>query len=408
MSAVAAEKPQKIALVIDYSLDYLGGAQTAFLDAARALQDAGYEVLVVAPQTAHNRWRAQWQGATHLVRPRGVIPVLELPVLRHTAQLRQELREVFARSGVTVVHTHSEFGLTAAARAAARELSLPTAHTVHTFFWDAQLQPVVDRAAAVLVRAAVRWLTGTAPRRLDLAPRRVDSLLRDSTLGACLDSDITVSPSAHQAARLRAAGAAPVAVIANPSVSAHQESDPYDTVTLPLRLVWVGRLVPEKRLLEFIAAIRLACEQGLRDVLQVEVVGAGPLAKRAQQLAAGLPIRFQGRVDRAGVLAAMRRAHAVVLSSAGFDNQPVVIVEAVNSGRPVLLCDRNLTEGLQGGSGIYTADTSPAAFAELLQHLVADPAQLVTASQATLKDRAEFSPTTHVKRLLTAYREVGF
>lgn len=474
-----AQQTQTVVLVIDYALDYLGGAQAAFLDQAAALSGAGCRVVIVAPgnpteSTYHvygdhsggsdtacgcaqvasdpqiisaqpacdvplaaKELSAAQKIAKYFIKPAGTVPVIALPVLRNTPQLRAELKRLLQNLGANALHTHSEFGLSAAAIAAARELKIPVAHTVHTFFWEARLQGIIDKIAAFAVQKTVRFLTGEVLLRADLAAKCTDATLRAATLSTAMRADIVFSPSAHQAAALQKAGVLNVQVLPNPSVPAVSRKSsakkdvkqpaPYSQVELPLRLVWVGRLVPEKRLLEFIAAVKIACEDratankiaqqtslknappvavtnsAASSTFEVTIIGAGPLEKRAKKAAKGLPIKFAGRLNREDVAACMEQAHALVLTSFGFDNQPVVIVEAVNAARPVILCDKRLREGLQHGSGIYSQSEQPQSLAKLFLELAAEPERLMQASLATQKDKQDFDPQNHVEKLLSAY-----
>ena len=128
---------RRIALVIDYSLDYLGGAQSAFLDEAQLLLSRGHAVTIVAPcvrRGAEPEWSRRWRAAggdlvlvPHLI----TIPGVDLPLVRNTAALRRHLMDALSSRQIEVVHTHSEFGLSAAAVSVARRIGLRTAQTVH-------------------------------------------------------------------------------------------------------------------------------------------------------------------------------------------------------------------------------------------------------------------------------------
>lgn len=124
----------RVALVMDYSLEYLGGAQSAFLDEAEALSTYGHDVLIVAPGTVDSRWTKQWDRHLLAVKARGTIPVVDLPYIPNNDKLQKKLREIFNQEIIDIVHVHSEFGLAHAAAAAAHDLEIPIVHTVHTFF----------------------------------------------------------------------------------------------------------------------------------------------------------------------------------------------------------------------------------------------------------------------------------
>lgn len=197
-------------MVMDYSLNYLGGAQSAFLDEADALSEFGHEVSIVAPGTPDSAWANRWEGSIFGVKPRGTIPVVDLPYIPNSRQLRNSLADFFERQNISVVHVHSEFGLAHAAAEAAHSLGIPVVFTVHTFFWEARLPKPLDRAAAPALRRGLLGLTGRRITGEDvtgspLAAAEVDATLRGATLTLAKLADTVVSPSAHQARRLREA-----------------------------------------------------------------------------------------------------------------------------------------------------------------------------------------------------------
>lgn len=400
-------RPRRIALVIDYALGYLGGAQSAYLDEARLLREAGHEVTLVAPVRVDEVWPDRWAeggSAAIPVASRLTVPVVDLPLVRNSLRLRHRLDREFAARGIDVVHVHSEFGIASAAVSVARRRGLATAETVHTFFWQARMPRLAASLAAPLVRLFGRVLRGFPPERARLAASPLDSALRGLTLGLARRVDVVLSPSAHQAERLREAGLTRVAVVPN-ALAPGEGADgapgvPLDAVGQPLRLVWVGRLVPEKRLLEWIDAVCLASAQGA--ALEVEVIGEGPLRAEAERRAAGLPVRFAGRMPRAAVQERMRAAHLVALTSFGFDNQPVTIVEALHARRGVFYVDPALTEGVDL-AGVRASSPEPQAMAEQLVALAADPGEVLRLSERAAAASAVFAPEAHIASVLTAY-----
>lgn len=105
----------------------------------------------------------------------------------------------------------------------------------------------------------------------------------------------------------------------------------------PLRLVCIGRIAEQKGQLVLIEAFaRLAAGQpGVSLVL----AGDGPMrpAVEAAIAARGLAgrVTITGWLDEAGVRAALAAAHALVLPSLA-EGLPVVIMEAMAAGRPVI------------------------------------------------------------------------
>ena len=408
-SEPATPPARRVAVVCDYALDYLGGAQTALVEQVAALTAGGADVVVVSPSSAAAAARAGLgeDVAYEQVPTRWVLPGLDLPVVRNSARLRRRLAAVLTEHRTDVVQLHSEFGLAAGATAVAEDLGLPVVHTVHTFFWQTSLRP--QPLVAALVGAFHRAVTGWRPTRAHLADRQADSALRNMTLGVARRADQVVSPSAHQAERLRAAGLDRVAVVPNTVRAPGRAAQALERVDGPMRIVWIGRCEPEKRILPFVRALAAAQRTLGPGRLHGVVVGEGSQLAEARQIARHAEIDLLGRQDHERIPELLAEAHLVALTSYGFDNQPMTIVEAVTAARGILYCDPALSEGLTGpGIQVPAAETEISA---ALVELVEQPGRVVAASRATEQARAEFAPRTHARRMLGLYddavRRVG-
>ncbi|WP_207456571.1 glycosyltransferase [Herbiconiux sp. SYSU D00978] len=384
----------RIAIVCDYFLDYVGGAQTS-IDAQRdALREAGHEVLLLAPER-----RDPTPGSPRpdiRLTALGALPGLDLPVVPNTAKLRRRLR--FALAQVDVVHVQTEFGLAHAATDVARELGIPVVHTVHTFYWatDAPAQGPLAAASAPLLRA----LTGHPLPTESLSPKPMESVLRNLTLGMARRADLVLSPSAHQASDLRAAGVeASVEVVPNPSPSVVAVPAPLPACP---RFLWVARCEPEKRPLEVARAAVAALERS-PGAFTLSFAGGGSLLGELRELCDGRPeLEVLGPVERDHVATLLDEASAFVLSSVGFDNQPMTVAESIGRGRGVLYCDARLTEGLTAAG--YLSGPSVEELTESLLHLATDAAELERLAAAARASADAFSPRRYVERVTGLYQ----
>jgi len=399
----------RIALVCDYALDYLGGAQTALLQQAGALAAAGHEVLLVAP--AGRRVPAglvppgvEWRR----VRARLTLPGLGLPLVRNGRALRAELSGLLAARRIEVVHAHSELGLVAAASAVADDLGIPRLHTVHTLFWRSGLPAALQPLAAALVAAFHRGVTG---RRLVAAPVQgapADAALRRMTVTAARGADAVISPSDHQAALLRAAGLPRVVQLENTvAVPGAARPPALDGAWGPLRVVWAGRATPEKRLGEFVLGAMAAMDVLGPRALRVEIVGEGPDLAAARRMARAHPgIVFLGRRAHGETVRRMVRSHLVALSSHGFDNQPMVVAEACWASRGVLYVDPALREGV-ATAGALCDDPGAEGIAAELVRLAQDRGEVVALSRQAHAAYELFRGSRHaaaLERLADAVR----
>jgi glycosyltransferase involved in cell wall biosynthesis len=168
-----------------------------------------------------------------------------------------------------------------------------------------------------------------------------------------------------------------------------------------------GRLSAEKGIDVAIRAI------GLLDGATLDIAGTGPeeagLRALAESAAPGR-VRFHGLLPKEGVHRLMLSAAVVAVPSRWYENQPMVVLEAMARGLPVVgSALGGLPELIEpGATGALVPANDPAALSAALAPFVADPAHGMS-----MRDRArahivsEFSPERHLERIDSAYREAG-
>jgi glycosyltransferase involved in cell wall biosynthesis len=255
-----------------------------------------------------------------------------------------------------------------------------------------------DPPLAPAVTAVHRAMTGLPDPRVRLAPRRLDSALRGTTLAACREADLVLSPSAHQAVALRRAGLPAVEVLSNTSCTARGAS-----AELPasgtLRLVWAARFAPEKRLEVMLEAMELVAERSGPDAVHLDLAGGRPRS------AAPPGVTVHGRVSTATVTALLRGAHTAVITSLGFDNQPMIAMEAFAEGRPALVIDPVLAAEF-GGAAMLADGTDAQGLATAILRLAADRHLLEGPARAARQLAAAVSPAAHARGVEEACRRV--
>ncbi|MGF2949823.1 glycosyltransferase family 4 protein [Microbacterium alcoholitolerans] len=372
-----------VLMVCDYSLRYLGGAQTAFLRQAEALASEGVRVVVLAPDADV---RSPELPMITIAPPRrGNIPVLDLPLLGRARDLEPLVAATIRRHDIDAVIVHSEFALASAAISVARRLGIPSLHTVHTFFWRAPaalapFAPVVSRVHGALtgIRGGDRF-TGSHP---------LNNALRTMTLRVAQRADIVLSPSKHQAEALRAAGAGRVEAFSNVAQPLRAASAlPAEE---PLRLLWVARFAPEKRIEVALDAMRLVVDRLGADRVHLDVAGGTHRPVEA--------VTFHGPVPGERVGELMDAADAALITSLGFDNQPMVALEAFAHGRSVIVSDPVLATEF-GDAALGTATPDAAGLADLIMRLEADRSLLDAPRAGALAYARERQPAAHVARL---------
>lgn len=100
------------------------------------------------------------------------------------------------------------------------------------------------------------------------------------------------------------------------------------------QFAYIGRLASEKGVRGLLAAWRLA---GLQDC-ELLVVGDGP-ERQALEAMRVAGVRFTGPVEREAVLETLRSVRCLVLPSLWFEGEPMIVIEALAVGTPVLASD---------------------------------------------------------------------
>jgi glycosyltransferase involved in cell wall biosynthesis len=104
--------------------------------------------------------------------------------------------------------------------------------------------------------------------------------------------------------------------------------------TNPLRIVFVGRLIPAKALSLLLDAMKELRGEG---PIELVVVGDGPMRETWQQQAAelGNSVRFTGALDADEVVRQIEQSHALCLPSVR-ESGGAVLLEAMSCARPVI------------------------------------------------------------------------
>lgn len=146
--------------------------------------------------------------------------------------------------------------------------------------------------------------------------------------------DSVICPSRFLGALLARHGL-PTVVVPNPAPTLPRVSVDRDDA---MRLVFAGRLEPEKGIAQFIEALPPKYPATLT------VIGDGSEADACRQAvdARATPpvIEFTGRLPHHETIEHIRKAHGLVLPSRVDENAPIVLLEALASGTSILTSDR--------------------------------------------------------------------
>ncbi len=378
-------------IVCDYAMTFLGGAQNALIRQAEALHAQGHPVAILAPNVS----KIKLSPGIQRIEPPKVakMPSIDMPLFRNNSKLRKFLHETFAALKPDAILSHSEFALVAATTQVARALGVASLHTVHTFFWHT---PAWTAILTPIGRAYFAYITGFKAPKVRLAKNSMDNALRNMTLAACQHADVTISPSRHQGEKIQAAGVAKVAVVSNVT-EAGGTPTPLPAGE-PFKLAWIGRFSPEKRLEVALEGVAMANRELAKSGRSIELHIAGGPARE------GYDYVWHGTLDASGVAKLLTESHAVAVTSLGFDNQPMVVLEAFSHGRPVVLSDPVLGKEF-GEAAALTPTPDAAGLAATLLRLIDDRPAMERAASAAANAAKMATAKVHAEQLESLVRE---
>jgi glycosyltransferase involved in cell wall biosynthesis len=176
------------------------------------------------------------------------------------------------------------------------------------------------------------------------------------------------------------------------------------TFHAPLRLLFVGRLALQKRVDRLVEAMAL-----IESGITLDIVGDGEDRTKLETLAAqnnSGNIRFHGRLEGAGLLNIYRNSDIFVLPS-DREGMPLVLLEAMATGLPIIGSDVIGINELIRDVGILVKNPSPITFAEAIKKISHEPQELRALSSASFKKAEEFSWEKLVKKLEIVYKDIA-
>ena len=402
----------------DQHAESFGGAQVSMRLQRRFLEKAGHTVTIVAP-ARHGARRAPAPDPASVDLPS--VPVtLDREYAMTWPGARTDRRVDAAmqvRPRVDVVHVQADFWGAFIGHRFADRHGLPVVHTMHNRV-DVGIEATTPFPGAALRvlnawerRAIGAHSSGRAGARA--GGRDGWAYLR----GFAERADAVTAPSSHFARRLEAHGVVPgrgipaggerrVDVVWNgidddlleATLASRAERAPG-----PPRLVWLGRMSPEKRLLPFLEALAVS-----RITANVEVLGGGGQRRAAQRLVDRLrpqaSVVFAGRMPYSESLRRLAAADALVQTSIGFETQGMTPFEAASLGTPSIVSDPDIATEL--GSGLWAVpDASIEALAETLRRAAAE----IEAGTAPVPDagiRESFRQSSRTAAMLEVYQRV--
>lgn len=151
----------------------------------------------------------------------------------------------------------------------------------------------------------------------------------------------------------------------------------------PLRVLFSGRLAPEKRARCLLEAARLVGERGV--AMELVLVGDGPeagaLRRQADQLGLGGVVRFVGGLPYEKALEWNQWAHCLVLPSMHSEGWPKVVAEAMCHGVVCIAGAHGQVPDMLDGRGMALTPCTPEQIADSLCWVARHPAEALALGQ---------------------------
>lgn len=393
------------------------GVITSIATAKRELEKQGHEVFIIAPS----------EPGYEDTEP-GVIrtPSITFP-FSNKGRLGFNypgLADKLAKYNFDVVHSHTPFTMGLLAFAVSQRLGIPNVHTMHTVYPELLDQyPVAVYSGLALASVVYPLFFRHLPkvdRQILNEMQSPTHLVKDSVWRVnnifLEHTDAVVAPSQHLADALRAHHLkTPCYVIPNgvdiENIQKFVEQ-PLAGNDLPRKAqgdIWitaVGRLSREKRQETLIRAIAASPHKHVKLVL----VGDGPSKDELTDLVDELHVvdrvLFAGRQPQNVVMQLLAKSDVFTLASYGFDNQPMVILEAAAVGLPILYCDPKLTEGVESTNAIMAKNPEVDGFISAIELIVAEPKKLIEMGEASKKIAQDYSAKRQAERLIALYESL--
>jgi glycosyltransferase involved in cell wall biosynthesis len=393
-----------------------GGAEAYMLDLAALQRKAGHRVEFFAmahPENLPGRFVDRFPAYIELEPPSSSLAgqLRSAGRVLWSTSAQRGMSQVVEDFAPDVVHLHNVYHqLSPSVLEPLRRLGIPAVMTLHDYklacpnyqFLDhgSPCQACVDGGFRQAVRR--RCKGGSLPASALCA---TESWLHRRT-GAYGPVGRFICPSRFLAGRMARAGVFPDRLRWVPHFV---EVDRFPPKTDPGGdVVFAGRLSPEKGVDTLIAAIgRL----GPSAVLQVAGEGADSARLRnlADDLAPGRVV-FHGRLGKADTVALLRSGAVVAVPSRWYENQPMIVLEAMALGVPVVATDMGgLPELVEPDvTGALVPPNDDEALAAALAGLLDHPDRALAMGRA---GRAEVAwthrPELHLERLDDVYGEAG-
>jgi len=416
----AQQRPLRIAEVTDNYGPGRNGLLYAVQQIEGTLLDAGHEVIVAAPRCGGPNPYANHPHRTEIRFPS--VRVIGVPA-RVATGLRAERRlQRIEDMRPDVIHVHGLGPLGLLGTLLARRTGIPLVVTWHTD-WDAYIEhyslmtPVMAAAHRVWRLTSTGGDTDTeeaAAGRARYADRgRAASELLGGAAAMIGAATVVTTPSNKTARRVAELyGGRDVRTLPNGVDPLLPTPDRVVPRAPGVRFLYVGRISPEKGIVNLVRAFRIV--NRLVPSTELMLVGdwrrdPSTRARLTRERARLKALNLVGEVDRS-LLGSYYAAADVFCFPSLTDTQGLVLHEAAHAGLPFISCDPELDLVVKAGVNAELCTASPDAMAGAMLRMVdkvKDEAWRAKAAAASRSLAAEYTVAGQNAKMLDLYREVA-
>lgn len=395
-----------IAIFTDYYIPTTGGVQTSIFEQKKALESQGHTVYIVTASYPEHRDDPTIIGLNCIIKSKfdGHSHQAYVPWFGDSKKVAQQL----AQKNIQLIHVQTEFTIASLGVAVAKKMDIPCVYTAHTLLWkQAEMGSVQTKIFGTVLAYVGIFLFACRPFRT-LTRQKGESLASFAQKKLISyfanQADHFITGSRHFGKEIISWGVTtPHTAIPNWTQKATTQKPLPQKPTFLL----LGRLEREKRPHVFFDACELLAQKYGDDAFSAIVVGGGEYVSHAKSLAHTRPwLTVTGSVDKDTAIDHINKSSLLVMTSLGFDNQPMVIAEAIMHRRGVIVCDPKLTEGTEHGAGVITPTPDAQGLATALETYIKTPRAINTLSDNAEKTQTLFLPATGAKNILAVYDSV--
>jgi 1,2-diacylglycerol 3-alpha-glucosyltransferase len=397
-----------IGIFLEHYDPFISGVITSIKGLRQELEKGGHTVYIVAP--AVKGYRDQDQKIIRI--PSIATKSIDNATLGYPS--RRVIKKIMAIK-FDVIHAQDVFYTSGIGWLVAKKQNIPYVQTYHTL-WHKYLQQYplglgIKLGGSLAMTVSYPFFFGlkTTGEFLKKYPKELAGPHRLSNLhmiNMSRQADAVIVPSLHLKNSLAEVSfEAKLHHIPNgltKSSYPHRILPPRSSQTL--RIISVGRFSPEKRLDVLIKSM-----VHLKSDAELIIVGDGPdfalMERLAFQNNLGRKVRFMGHLNNAAVRQLMRESDVFCLASYDFDNQPMVVLEALEAGLPIIYCDHKLSDGLRPQNSLLTGRL-PDDFAVALEKLKDETLRRKMAA-ASKRLAPNYDIAAISSRLLHVYKTAG-